>query len=168
MKKCSKCLEVKQLSDFSKRSTTKDGLQYNCKACNKLNDKQYKQDNGEAIKQQQKQYHKQYRHENAEKIKQYDKQYQQENAEKISEYRKQWRESLKDGFHRVYILPDHHYAGTTECIQVRMSQHKSDHGRNTENYMIVGVYENREDALAHEKRLHDSGYNGRHSKNRYL
>lgn len=35
MKQCRKCNEVKELSQFSKCSVRKDGLQYNCKSCNK-------------------------------------------------------------------------------------------------------------------------------------
>jgi hypothetical protein len=90
-------------------------------------------------------------------------------VKELSEFgkRKQYRESLKDGRHHVYILPDHHYAGTADCIQVRMYDHKYKHGRNTHNYEIVGSYENRQDALNHEKRLHDEGYNGRHINNTY-
>ena len=33
MKKCTKCKEVKQLTDFSKSKNHKDGLQYECKSC---------------------------------------------------------------------------------------------------------------------------------------
>jgi hypothetical protein len=155
MKKCSKCLEVKKLSEFSKDSRAKDGLQYKCKSCVK----QYQVENADKIKQ----YDKQYRQENAEKLRHYQKQYYEQNPDKI----KQRLESLKDGLHRVYILPDHHYAGTTECIITRMYKHRSLYGRNTDNYLIVGVYENRDDAKAHESRLHDMGYNGRHRYNAY-
>jgi len=148
MKKCSRCLEVKESTEFSKDKSRKDGLQPNCKACKK-------------------QYMQQYRQENAESIKEQKKQWYQENVEHISELNKQWRESLKDGYHHVYILPIEHYAGTTDCIPNRMRQHKNNYGRNTEGHFIVGSYENRQDALNHESRLHDEGYNGRHSKNSY-
>jgi hypothetical protein len=159
MKQCTKCLEVKEISEFNKHKSMKDGLQYSCKACKK----QYYLDKSEAILQKQKQYYQ----DNLEKILEQRKQWRKQNAESISEQKKQWRESLKDGLHRVYILPDHHYAGTTECIVHRMHQHRSEHGRNTSNYEIVGVYTNREDAKNHERRLHDEGYNGRHIKNNY-
>lgn len=33
MKQCTKCKEVKQLTDFSKSKNHKDGLQYECKSC---------------------------------------------------------------------------------------------------------------------------------------
>jgi hypothetical protein len=48
-----------------------------------------------------------------------------------------------------------------------MANHKNKHGRNTDNYEIVGSYEKREDARNHESRLHDQGYNGRHINNSY-
>jgi hypothetical protein len=159
MKKCNKCLEVKELSEFVKRSASPDGLAYNCKACNKQRMKQYYEDNLEKISERMKQYYQ----ENVESISEYQKQWREENPE----YKRQWKESLKDGYHHVYILPNHHYAGTTDCITNRMRQHKNDYGRNTDNYEIVGSYEKREDARAHESRLHDEGYNGRHINNCY-
>ena len=133
MKKCNKCLEVKELSDFSKDKSRKDGFQNKCKACDKQRMKEYYQENPEAF----------------------------------SERMKEWRQSLKDGYHHVYILPIEHYAGTTDCIPHRMANHKNTHGRNTDNYEIVGSYEKREDARNHESRLHDQGYNGRHINNSY-
>jgi hypothetical protein len=114
MKTCVTCKELKESSEFNMRKASEDGLQTECKACNK-----------------------------------------------------QYRQSLRDGLYHVYILPYHHYAGTTECVIRRMAHHKSAYGRNTDNYEVVGSYENREDAKAHEKRLHDLGYAGRHAKNAY-
>lgn len=35
MKKCSKCKKVKKLSEFSKRTTARDGLMFQCKLCSK-------------------------------------------------------------------------------------------------------------------------------------
>jgi hypothetical protein len=174
MKKCSRCLEVKELTEFNKRSISKDGLQSKCKACSKI----YRLENAEHLQQYKKlyreaypEYQKEYYKANYDRLKEYRKQYYHNNVEAISEqrkpYHKQYRESLKDGHHHVYILPDHHYAGTTERIVQRMHEHKSRHGRNTDNYEIVGSYEKREDARAHESRLHDEGYNGRHAFNAY-
>ena len=34
-KRCSKCMEYKDLSEFGKRSLSNDGLQYMCKSCHK-------------------------------------------------------------------------------------------------------------------------------------
>ena len=169
MKQCTKCKQLKEVTEFGKQNRNKNGLQPKCKAC----DKQYRQENSARILEYKKQYYldnlekiKQYRDNNAEAVSERQKQWREKNAEYRKQYIKQYYESLKDGYHHVYILPDHHYAGTTECIPNRMHNHKSA-GRNTDNYEIVGVYENREDALAHEQRLHNSGYNGKHINNSY-
>lgn len=41
LKKCSKCKEFKDKSDFNRNIKTKDGLQYYCKDCNKSNVKNH-------------------------------------------------------------------------------------------------------------------------------
>lgn len=41
MKSCSRCKEVKSLSDFTKNKSSKDGLSNWCKSCKKLSDKRY-------------------------------------------------------------------------------------------------------------------------------
>jgi hypothetical protein len=171
MKQCTKCLEVKELSEFNKMRASKDVLQYKCKACIVY----YNKKNADKIKEHKKQYYqdnvekyKQYREEHSEEIKKYRKLYKIENADIVKEYDKQYRNSLKDGKHHVYYLPDHNYVGTTECIKLRMYDHKNVHGRNTENYEILASFENRDKALRFESLLHDSGFEGRHIKNRYI
>ncbi len=41
MKRCSTCGEVKPLSDFNKKSSTKDGLERYCKPCHKHRNKKH-------------------------------------------------------------------------------------------------------------------------------
>ena len=60
MKLCTKCKTEKELSEYSKKKSSKDGLQYECKACVKQYDKQYRAENSERLKQQRKQYHAKY------------------------------------------------------------------------------------------------------------
>jgi hypothetical protein len=181
MKECTKCKIEKESSEFSKDKDKKDGLTSNCKACNK----KYRQDNAEQLKKYHQenaerinQYSKKYRQKNAEKIKKYhqenaeqskkySKKWRQENAEKIKKYRKKHRESLKDGFHHVYYLPNHNYVGTTDLIVERMSKHRSDHNRITDNYEILASFEDRDKALRFERLMHDSGFEGRHNNNSY-
>jgi len=55
-KRCSKCGEIKPLSGFNKNKTQKDGLQSYCKICRCLYDKEYRQNNRDALLQQQKEY----------------------------------------------------------------------------------------------------------------
>lgn len=42
MKQCVKCREVKDESNFSKCSARKDGLQWNCKSCNKEDNQKFR------------------------------------------------------------------------------------------------------------------------------
>lgn len=173
MKKCSKCNIEKELSEFSKDKSRKDGLTSYCKACHN----QYRLENSDKIKK--------YRLENSERLKLYRKNYNKNrgvipqawkevrrnwiinNKDRYKQYQKKYRESLKDGLHHVYYLPDHNYVGTTDCLPHRMASHRSEHGRNTDNYQILASFEDRGKALRFESILHDSGFEGRHSRNSY-
>ncbi len=107
---CSKCGIKKDVLDFSKDRSQKDGVRSQCKKCTMLSRKKFK----ETIKEYKKQYHqnnrekiikrmKQYREENKENRKQYYeknkekiKQYREKNKENTAEYNKQYREKNKD------------------------------------------------------------------------
>ena len=77
VKKCSNCGELKPFSEFHKKKCSKDGLQSQCKMCNK----KYYENNKEKMKE--------YRENNKEKM----KEYYENNKEKIKEYKKEWREN---------------------------------------------------------------------------
>ena len=77
MKHCHKCNTSKPLSDWNKSKATKDGLQTKCKECEKQLNKQYYQDNKEAIDE-------------------YTKQYYQDNKESLAQYRLNNRESINE------------------------------------------------------------------------
>ena len=151
MKICSTCKKEKELVEFSKDKSRSDGLQNKCKECAKQTDKQSYLNNTE--------YHR-------EKT----KQYRLNNPEYFKQYNKQYRESLKDGLHRVYLLPNEEtgygYIGTTDCIPTRMAIHKN-LGNDSSNMMVVRTFEDRDKALEFESFMHDQGYEGRHTKNRY-
>ena len=93
MKVCSKCVEVKPLSEFDKDKKTKDGLSYRCKSCKKA----YREANKEKIKSYSKTYNKAYREANKEKI----KAYQEVNKEKIKAYREANKERTKS-YNKAY------------------------------------------------------------------
>lgn len=50
-KMCANCKETKDITEFAKNRTTKDGLQAWCKECNNTYSKQYRKDNNEYVKQ---------------------------------------------------------------------------------------------------------------------
>lgn len=113
MKKiCTGCKLEKELSDFGKCKSFKDGYQYRCKLCfnkryqenrgeilNKLKDnpevlnkkKKYREENQEKIKS----YNKKWREENSEHIKNYNKEYKVENSESIKEYQSKYMEEYR-------------------------------------------------------------------------
>lgn len=75
---CSKCLEVKLVSEFYKYSRSKDGCQSLCKICCK-----------------------QYHENNRDKTAEYNKQYYEDNKDEIKQHRK----DKKDKNSRVSIQP---------------------------------------------------------------
>ena len=103
MKKCTKCGETKELTEFHKEKRGKHGRKACCKVCIK----QYQQANREKVAEYKKQYYqenrkkiekrqKQYRQENREKIAERGKQYYQENREQITEQQKQYYQANRE------------------------------------------------------------------------
>ena len=88
MKKCSSCQKEKNLSEFNKCKTNKDGLHYVCKSCRKIE----REKNKEHIKIKQKEYYSL----NREELQKKNKEYRTTNIEKINVQRKQYREQNKD------------------------------------------------------------------------
>jgi len=115
-KTCSKCKETKPVAEYYKRSASKDGLMYQCKACKNKTNIKYQQE--DAYKQYKAEYQKtneyrkrqaeyarrpeviarakQWRQENKEIIAEKHKQYRQENKEIIAERNKKWVENNKE------------------------------------------------------------------------
>ena len=75
-KKCSKCNEFKDLTEFHKNKSDNTGFSSNCKSCQKEYCKKWGEEN--------KEYHKKWREEN----KEYNKKYYEKNKERIREYQK--------------------------------------------------------------------------------
>lgn len=81
-KKCSKCLEIQPVVNFTKRKLAKDGLDIQCKSCKK----KYKLDNQSKIKEQN---HLWYLN-NKDGVKEYDKRRNLKFPERRKEYNKNW------------------------------------------------------------------------------
>ncbi len=65
MKTCTKCKQTKQLTEFSKRSASPDGLRSQCKVCVKASTIKWQQNNREKVNAK----NKKYRENNREKVK---------------------------------------------------------------------------------------------------
>ena len=106
-KECSKCHEIKSVSEFNKCKKRADGLQIKCKECfkkynqeNKESKKAYYQENRESKKEHIKEYKKIYNQENKDKIKEYNKKYWQENKDEIYEKNKKYAQENKDDINK--------------------------------------------------------------------
>lgn len=111
VKKCTKCNEVKNLSNFTKSKSTKDGLNYNCKQCTSKSYKKYYKENTDKLLKKQRDYYSKnketlrkkdnkYKKENIDLLKSYKQkdeykkkqvQYVKENRERINKSQKKWR-----------------------------------------------------------------------------
>jgi hypothetical protein len=92
MKTCTKCKIEKELTEFSKEKKSKDNLKWSCKKCLNNENKQWKINNKEKIKE----YSKEYYEENKEKIKNYSEEWRINNKEKLKEHSKEYYEKNKD------------------------------------------------------------------------
>lgn len=101
---CTKCGVKKELSCFSKRSSTKLGHVSACKECSsKISADWYKKNREDILE-----VHKKWKASNVEHHKEYNKKWKIENKEKISEQNKELyiknRSLRKEQSHRVYLL----------------------------------------------------------------
>lgn len=103
MKKCSKCEEIIDISNFYKSKRNKDGLRSNCKFCEKkyrnskkqyLKDyfKEYYENNKEAISEKSKNYY----NDNKDKRLKYQSNYYENNRENKIKYQKKYQNNNKD------------------------------------------------------------------------
>jgi HNH endonuclease. len=93
-KTCSQCATEKPHAEFSKHKSTKDGLFYCCKACNRERNKKYYEKNKEQVLERQ----KKYREENKEQILEQNRKYYEENKEKVLKRKKKYREDNREYF----------------------------------------------------------------------
>jgi len=91
---CSKCKEDKDVCEFGKDSTRKNGYSYLCKSCLIKKSFKYRKNNHEKVLNG----YKEYREKNLEKLKESRKVYVKNNQDKISEYKKKYYSDNKDYF----------------------------------------------------------------------
>jgi 5-methylcytosine-specific restriction endonuclease McrA len=107
MKLCTKCNQQKDFSAFSKKSSTKDGYQYNCKECTSAYLKKYQAVNQDVLKEKKSEYYKAnqeqfaekkaaYYAANKDKIYAYGKEYYAKNKDLMLEKNAQYREQNKE------------------------------------------------------------------------
>jgi len=82
-KQCCKCKEIKNVNEFGKLKSSKNGFRYDCKSCRK----KYREDAKDIIKNKQKEYYVN----NKQKLLESSKQYQIENIDRINNHRKEYR-----------------------------------------------------------------------------
>lgn len=101
MKECTKCNELKELSEFPKSSKRPDGYNSICKVCVNLHAKQYRESIADEYKNRRKRYYnsnieyiREYKRNNSKKFvnnkAEYDLTYREQNKEKIAAYKKEW------------------------------------------------------------------------------
>ena len=144
-KECSKCHEIKSVSEFNKNKGKIDGLDSKCKECYK----EYRKDNAERYKEYYKEYYKnnaeyykeyyknnaechkeyckEYYKDNVERIKERHKKYRKDNAERIKKYHKDNTESLKQ-YQKEY---------NTKKTQEALQEIKIEVEKNSEKYNYI-------------------------------
>jgi hypothetical protein len=101
-KVCKKCGEEKNVCEFGKLKSSKDGLLYSCKECNNKRSVEYRKNNPEKILELTRNWtrknpdsvynrHKKWRKENPEKVKELREEWYKKNPEKRLEYRKNYK-----------------------------------------------------------------------------
>lgn len=92
---CLKCGVEKPVTEFSKNKSTNDGLQKQCKSCDKEKNKLYRDKNKEYFKTYLKEYAKEYQLKNKDKIKQKKQKTYQKNKEVIKDKTKKYYDKNK-------------------------------------------------------------------------
>jgi len=112
MKKCYKCGLIKELAQFNKNKSKKDGLATECKICKKLQDKKYREENSD--------YYKQYNHK-------YNVEHKRALYEQKKEYIANNKETHWNQQHNWYIK-------NIDSIKFRIALYKKEHPEQYQMY----------------------------------
>ena len=143
MKRCNKCNEDKEYTEFYKHNTSRDGYGIYCKQCSSKNFKKLYQID-----------------EFKERVLDRSKKNYKINKDRYIQNSNRWLHEKKDGFYYVYLLPDYNYVGYTCNLYRRLNEHKHIMKRNTENYQVLAKCASESDALVIEAKYHADGYAG--------
>ena len=86
MKYCNKCKEVKDLSEFHKNKSMKDGLNFYCKSCRIEHNRNYHENNREELNERSRTYYKN----NREDLLERKRNYYENNREEVIERNRNW------------------------------------------------------------------------------
>lgn len=88
-KRCTKCGEVKKLSEFAKQTARIDGLRTACKECSNKESKKWRADNKDVIKK----YNKKWKANNKERVNAALVRWRKKNPEKVKDSIKKWKKN---------------------------------------------------------------------------
>lgn len=99
LKQCTKCKEIKLITEFNKKSASKDGFRSQCRSCDKQDKKRWDDEN----KQYTLDYARNYRDKHKQEIKAYGKAYYAKNSDKIKAYSLEYKRQNKNKVHSYYM-----------------------------------------------------------------
>ena len=109
IKQCSKCKQGKNLAEFGKNKSTRDGLQSACKACKNAHNRRYRAANREKVAG----YNHKWEQANPEKAVECKRKWAQANPKKVVEYARKYRAA---NLEKVADRKRKHYAANRERI----------------------------------------------------
>jgi hypothetical protein len=115
-KRCPRCGEIKDVSEFNKNKSRKDGLSYKCKICSRAESVKYYQANPEKYRATTSKYREansekyraitsKYREANSEKVKAANAKYREANSEKAKAANAKWRKANPEKI--IYLRAKH-------------------------------------------------------------
>lgn len=127
-KRCSKCRELKEVSEFRKDKKIKDGYNSWCKKCYIISHQKWRNENRKHLIN----YQGQQRKKNKEKIKEYMKEYLEKNKNHIQQRRKEYyKKYSKNNKNKIKEKNKIYYVKNKESIRERIKTYMDNHKEET-------------------------------------